>query len=960
MWRVYSRIVDNHDPAYVALAAVFCVLSSFTAVGLVQRALETQGRGRLLWLLAAGIVTGTGVWTTHFTAMLGFLPQAGLHFEPGEALVSLTLCTVLTTLGWIVGFADAGRARGVVAGFLIGSGMAIAHFFDMTALHGPEIVRSDSAMLVLAAVGGVAITGLAGPLLERYARATLAWPAGAALALGVLFLHFVASAGLELAPVAGLPQRPDLQLPGAGAVLLGGVFLLLASALALVFHHRRLAEVTASDGRRLAMALDALKRGEAHHRAFIELNSQIQWLADAEGQLLEIGPRWWDYAAVSRERSIAEGWLEAIHPEDRDPVLARWMQAVRTGDGSLADARYRIRFREGGYRWFRARARPLRDQTGSVLRWYGSLEDIDEQVAAELALRQSEERYRLASQATNDIIWDYDVAGDRTRWEGAARKVLGYPELAQGTTYAWWHDKVHPEDRLNVVGMEKPEGLGEQGQNTQEYRFRIADGSYIWVSSRRVLVNDAEGKPVRFVGSILDITKRKQAEAELQWAAFHDPLTGLPNRALYAERLDVALEGARSTGEMVGLLVFDLNNFKTLNDTMGHAAGDRLLKEIAGRLVAGVPEGVTVARLGGDEFAIISPGLTTADLRMELARQRLGALDQPVAIDGLQIAVSYCAGGAVFPRDAQSAAELLRAADLALYAAKAELPGTIRGFQPQLLQASRTRAKALANARQALDTDAIVPFYQPKLCLRTGQVAGFEALLRWHDQSGLQPPASIAAAFEDAELSVEITDRMLDRVLADLVAWHGQGLAVGRVALNLSAADLRQRGLAERVLWRLDNAGLPGSVLELEVTESVLISQMGGHVSTLEKLQQAGVTIALDDFGTGYASLTHVQQFKVDVLKIDRSFVELIGSGERRDTAVINAVLEMARSMGICTVAEGIERREQAEYLHGRGCDLGQGFLFSRPIPASRVPAIIEQFEERRWEAALPADQTAS
>jgi EAL domain-containing protein (putative c-di-GMP-specific phosphodiesterase class I) len=200
---------------------------------------------------------------------------------------------------------------------------------------------------------------------------------------------------------------------------------------------------------------------------------------------------------------------------------------------------------------------------------------------------------------------------------------------------------------------------------------------------------------------------------------------------------------------------------------------------------------------------------------------------------------------------------------------------------------------------------------------------------------------------------------MLDRVLADLAAWQDEGLSVGRVALNLSAADLRLKGLAERVLWRLDNAGLTGEVLELEVTESVLINQMGGDVATLEKLQQAGVTIALDDFGTGYASLTHLQQLKVDVLKIDRSFVDQIGSGERRDTAVINAVLEMSRSMGIRTVAEGIERPEQAQYLHGRGCDLGQGFLWSRPVPAGGVPELLARFAGGGTAAALRMESSA-
>ncbi len=960
MWRIYDCIVYEHDQLYVALAVAVCALSSFTAAGVVQRAFPAEGRRRLLWLILGGVITGAGIWTTHFTAMLGFAREVGLYFDPLAAVLSFGLCTLLSILGWISGFGDRSRIRGLAAGILIGIGLAMAHFFDMTALRFAGEITLDTDLIVIALVIGIGTTMLAGPLMQRLPATTLGWPAAIAMMVGTLILHFVAMSAINLAPVGGAWQPEGVELASVGAAVVAACFMLIAAALGLAFHSHRMTQVTEADRKKLLDALEALRASEVHHRAYIELNSQIQWLADASGRVLEMGPRWWEIADITPGDDMSEGWIRVMHPDDRERVLARWAEALETGVGSIADARYRLRLRDGTYRWFRARARPFRDETGQILRWYGSLEDIDDQVAAEMALRQSEERYRLASQATNDVIWDYDFASDTATWTGALDKVLGDPGLDEGTTFQWWLDHVHPEDRDCVLAQQSAMVASGGEQISQEYRFATGDGSYIWIASRSVLVRDGEGRPVRLVGSMLDITARKQAEAELQRAAFHDPLTGLPNRALYAQRLDAAIEDARRTGEMVGLMVLDLNNFKTLNDNMGHAAGDRLLREVANRLSSTVPPGVTVARLGGDEFAIVSPGLRPADLTMKTARERLAPLEGPVTIEGLQIAISYCVGAALFPKDADNAAELLRAADLALYAAKAELPGTIRGFKPEMRQASQARAKALSNARLALANDDIVPFYQPKVDLKTGRIDGFEALLRWHDHLGLQPPASIAAAFGDAELSIRLTDRMLDRVLEDCLDWRDEQIPVGRVAINVSAADFRRGDLADRILNRITDVGLTPDAIEIEVTETVLINQLGGHVTrALETLRAAGITIALDDFGTGYASLTHLQQFPVDVLKIDRSFVDRIGSARRRDTAVIDAVMQMSRSMGIRTVAEGIERAEQAEYLREKGCDLGQGYLFSRPVPPARVAATIEALQERRWQEA-EAEQLAN
>jgi diguanylate cyclase (GGDEF)-like protein/PAS domain S-box-containing protein len=576
---------------------------------------------------------------------------------------------------------------------------------------------------------------------------------------------------------------------------------------------------------------------------------------------------------------------------------------------------------------------------GQVLAWYGALEDIHDQVAAELALRESEERYRLASRATSDVIWDWSIATDRVTWGGAVSEVLG--EASGGeTSLDWWSSRIHPQDRVRVHDSIARATAGDGDLWESEYRFQHARGGYVFIYAHGFILRDGTGRATRMVGSMIDVTARKTFEEELRWAAYHDPLTRLPNRAAYAERLDEAIARARADGGCVGLIIADLNNFKSLNDNLGHDAGDALLRQIADRLVRGAPSGATVARLGGDEFAVILPGISEEDANAGTVHAVLSELKAPFLVEGMRVDVSLCAGAALWPRDAQSVADLLRCADLALYAAKADLPGTVRGFRPEMREKSEERRRMLEAARAALRDDRIVPFYQPKVCLRTGQVAGFEALLRWHDhRHGLQPPSALSAAFEDVELAVQITDRMLDTVVRDCAGWRRDVLTFGRVALNVSSADFRRTDLATRILGKLEAAGLPPTCLEVEVTESVFLGQNAGVVAgELMRLREAGVTIALDDFGTGYASLTHLQQFPVSVLKIDRTFVTDIDS---QRSAIVDALLNMARSLQIVAVAEGVERPEQAAYLRSHGCDLAQGYLFSRPIPALRVPGLL-------------------
>ncbi|MDO9487742.1 MAG: EAL domain-containing protein, partial [Sphingomonadaceae bacterium] len=489
------------------------------------------------------------------------------------------------------------------------------------------------------------------------------------------------------------------------------------------------------------------------------------------------------------------------------------------------------------------------------------------------ALEASEERQKLVLRATNDVIWEWSHATDRVQWSDAVETVLGYPEARQGTTIQWFFDRLHPGDVEAALAIYKQIRTVDQPYWNDEYRVRHADGHYVPMFARGYVVRDAAGVAQRSVGALLDVSAQKQIENELRWAAHHDPLTKLPNRLLFGERLAEALDEARRGGGGVGLSVIDLDDFKMLNDGRGHAAGDALLCEVARRLVEQVPAGATVARLGGDEFAVIFPRLQPGDTRPETLEKILVAMGDPLMIDGRRAAICLSAGAAVWPQDGATAEDLLKSADLALYVAKAAGPNAIRAFTPEMRDAAERQKRMLADARRALEQRRIFPFYQPKVCLRTGRLLGFEALLRWHDpENGTMGPSAIQAAFADTELSFQLTDRMLEHVVADMRRWSDIGLAYGRIAVNGSTVDFLRGDFPQRILDHLREAGLAASQLELEVTETVLLGQLASNVErALRTLSAAGVSIALDDFGTGYASLTHLKQFPVDSLKIDRS-----------------------------------------------------------------------------------------
>ncbi|SCW45254.1 PAS domain S-box-containing protein/diguanylate cyclase (GGDEF) domain-containing protein [Sphingobium faniae] len=460
-----------------------------------------------------------------------------------------------------------------------------------------------------------------------------------------------------------------------------------------------------------------------------------------------------------------------------------------------------------------------------------------------------------------------------------------------------------------------------------------ASGQKRWADVIVKQICDGSG---RLIVVARDITHQKKSEEQAIWMAQHDALTGLPNRALLQDRLDGMLNDADHA--MSGaLLILDVDNFKSINDTFGHDAGDALLCAFAGHLRAAVGEEDIVARTGGDEFALILA--TGSEAEVERTAERIfERLREPFSHGGRLLDCGASIGASFIPRDGKLRSEIMKAADIALYAAKAGGRTQLRIFESAMMVEVERHQAMIASARYALQHETIVPHYQPKMSLRTSEAIGFEALLRWRDRDGaLQGPNLIMAAFDDPVLSGPLSDRMLERILGDVEHWVRTGIAFGHVAINVTAADFRRGGVVETILARLDARDIPTGCIQIEVTETVFLSQGADDVKdALRRLSEHGIRIALDDFGTGYASPSHLNQFPVNLLKIDRSFVEKIGSNADAE-AISATVINLGHCLGLEVVAEGVETRDQEMHLIGMNCDTAQGFLYAKAMPMEEV-----------------------
>ena len=650
-----------------------------------------------------------------------------------------------------------------------------------------------------------------------------------------------------------------------------------------------------------------------------------------------------------------EKWLELVHPDDRGRLNGAIAQSLDQEESF--DCEFRIvRVDTGEIRWISSRTKMERDETGKAIRSIGAHLDITDRKRVEEALRESEERFRLAAEAAGLGVWDYDLARDSREWSDRLREIFGIDKDVE-PSLAVAEACLHPSDRDKFMRTLHKARATDIGRFESSFRIRRAsDGAERWITLNGWRTHRAETQLRRIIMTVRDVTAEKTAEERVRWSASHDSLTRLANRSLFQEKLDAAIEKAGESGRAVGLLLLDMDHFKQINDSLGHDAGDMLLKMFAERLRGVVRPSDTVARLGGDEFAVVLPEIDGEVALLQISRAIHQRLRDPFLHGGRILDCRASVGASVYPDLGRTPEELLKNADIALYAAKAGGRGIVTLFEPSMRDDVQRRNSMVQLARNAISDDRVVPYYQPKLDLAGRSLIGFEALLRWRTPRGkIGSPASLEAAFEDLDVAAQISDRMIERVISDMRGWLDKGIDFRHVAVNASAAEFRRDNFAERVLEQLRRAQIPTRCFELEITETVFLGRGAEYVHrALALLNMRGVKIALDDFGTGYASLRHLKQFPVDTIKIDQSFVRdmTIDPG---DEAIIHAVVNLGRSLGIKVVAEGIETAEQERRLLELGCEFGQGFLYSRAVPAGRLPALVERWPSRPARAARPA-----
>jgi diguanylate cyclase (GGDEF)-like protein/PAS domain S-box-containing protein len=569
-------------------------------------------------------------------------------------------------------------------------------------------------------------------------------------------------------------------------------------------------------------------------------------------------------------------------------------------------------------------------------------------------LHRSEARLTAAQRTARLGSWEWDLVSGRGHWSSEVYRLLGYEAGKFWPDYGKFMDRVHPDDRGAIdAAVEAARAAGTP--YAVDHRITLPDGTIRHLHVQGLVDCDTNGRPVLMLGTIQDVSERKQAEERIRTLAYYDSLTHLPNRQLYNEQLNFALSSARRHTSKVATVLFDLDHFKRINETLGHSVGDRLLVAVAERLrqclrdydavsraeVVSSKSGTTLARLGGDEFILAMADIDRAEDAAKAAHRLIQAMQTPFRLDEHEIVMTASIGISLYPDDGEDTETLLKNADSALYHAKDAGRNNYQFYNQSMNAKALARLSLEGSLRRALEKQEFLLHYQPQVDARSGAIVGAEALIRWgHSDLGLVSPLDFIPLAEESGLIVPIGEWVLQTACAELKAWQDAGNGTLRMAVNLSGRQFRQHDLVETVQRAIGAAGIDPQSLELEITESVLMQDASETARLLDNLKALGVKLSVDDFGTGYSSLSYLKRFPIDSLKIDRSFIRDIAS-DPDDAAITTAILAMAGGLGLEVVAEGVETMEQLGFLRGRKCQMIQGYLFSKPLPSEQIRALL-------------------
>ncbi len=630
------------------------------------------------------------------------------------------------------------------------------------------------------------------------------------------------------------------------------------------------------------------------------------------------------------------------HPEDREDVRQKVGNALRNHERFSIE--YRIFRADDSMVWVWERGVGIYDEQGTVVALEGFIQDISQKKHQEQAIRDAETRYRSIFENAVEGIFQTSASGQYFAANPALARIYGYE-----STDDLMNDLVNIQTQLYVDPKRRDDfkmlmDMNGKVQNFESQVYR-KDGEVIWISENARTVINENGELLYYEGTVEDITERRTYEAQIQHQATHDSLTGLPNRYLLEDRLQQSINYAERYHTKLAVAFLDLDQFKHINDSQGHDAGDQLLLTVAERLTALLRDSDTVVRLGGDEFVILLSSVIRTDDITHTMQRVLAAIANPVMLNGLEFNISCSIGVSIYPEDGTQASVLLKNADTAMYKAKESGRNNFQYFTRKLNAILMERMEIERKLRNATKREELLLYYQPKVELSDNVISGAEALIRWQPESGnMISPARFIPVAEETGLIEEIGDWVLNTACMQSHVFKKKFGRPILVSVNISPRQFQKKGLAQHIAGIIKKTGADPQYIELEITESALAEDMNSFISTLHELKAIGVKLAIDDFGTGYSSMTYLKDFPVDRLKIDQGFVYNLEQTPANE-AILKAIVTLGHNLGLKVIAEGVETEFQRDFLRNIGCDEMQGYLFSKPIASGDFEALVLQHQ---------------
>ncbi|MFT9495435.1 bifunctional diguanylate cyclase/phosphodiesterase [Anaerosolibacter sp.] len=633
-----------------------------------------------------------------------------------------------------------------------------------------------------------------------------------------------------------------------------------------------------------------------------------------------------------------DSWKQLLHPEDREKAV-KLIESYLASQSGIYESTYRLKCKDGGYRWILSRGKGIWDKEGHPVRVAGSHTDITEYMELQERLYQEKELYQNIIHGAAVFILGVDTEGRIFEFNPFAEKLTGYTKNeVLGTK---WFDMFIPqENRKQTDEIIQAILRGETIQN-QENQVVTREGRRVDILWNNSVFRDSKGTILGIIAMGTDITERKAMESKLMSLAYYDGLTNLPNRQMFEKILKKQILQAKTNEKKLALLYLDLDNFKKINDTLGHHYGDKLLQGIADGLRATMKEGMNISRLSGDEFAVILPNVMDAKTFHSEVIAIMEAINKSWVIEGNELYITSSVGIAIYPDDGQDVQALLKNADTAMYAAKENEKNSFAFYTPEMHEKSLNFFNMEMDLRNALMNKEFILYYQPLINLSTGKIIGVEALIRWlHPERGMVPPNDFIPFAEESGAIIHIGEWVIQEACRQLKNWYNMELPQIYISVNLSARQIRQQDLIEKIIHITEEMGVDGRNLLFEITENVALHDLRQSIHTLNMLRSMNMRVALDDFGTGYSSLNYLKKLPIDMIKIDRSFVRDI-TEHLDERFIAKTIIDLAHNMDVIVTAEGIETETQYKILQEYGCDFGQGYLFSKPVPAEEIEKLL-------------------